>query len=132
MNKTLLQNQIKDYVIDNLLNKDIYLTKMNNYLIEEKKWLKYSLISYLKQTFLIKQNFNISIPLLFKQNENLKNKIINEVQDSTPKKINNITRNIKSNSFKRKLENLTEKNYINNKDSNIIVNVNHSRERKNN
>ena len=58
---------------------------MNNYLIEEKEWLKYSLISYLKQTFLIKQN--ISIPLLFKQNENLKNKIINEVQDSTPKKI---------------------------------------------
>ena len=87
MNKTLLQNQIKDYVIDNLLNKDIYLTKMNNYLIEEKEWLKYSLISYLKQTFLIKQNFNFSIPLLFKQNENLKNKIINEVQDSTPKKI---------------------------------------------
>jgi hypothetical protein len=37
MNKTLLQNQIKDYVIDNLLNKDIYLTKMNNYLIEEKE-----------------------------------------------------------------------------------------------
>ena len=60
---------------------------MNNYLIEEKEWLKYSLISYLKLTFLIKQNFNISIPLLFKQNENLKNKIINEVQDSTPKKI---------------------------------------------
>ena len=60
---------------------------MNNYLIEEKEWLKYSLISYLKQTFLIKQNFNFSIPLLFKQNENLKNKIINEVQDSTPKKI---------------------------------------------
>ena len=86
MNKTLLQNQIKDYIIDNLLNKDIYLTKMNNYLIEEKEWLKYSLISYLKQTFLIKQNFNISIPLLFKQNENLKNKIINEVEHSTPKK----------------------------------------------
>ena len=86
MNKTLLQNQIKDYVIDNLLNKDIYLTKMNNYLIEEKEWLKYSLISYLKLTFLIKQNFNISIPLLFKQNENLKNKIINEVEHSTPKK----------------------------------------------
>ena len=37
MNKTLLQNQIKDYVIDNLLKKDIYLTKMNNYLIEEKE-----------------------------------------------------------------------------------------------
>ena len=88
MNKTLLQNQIKDYVIDNLLNKDIYLTKMNNYLIEEKEWLKYSLISYLKQTFLIKQNFNSSNPLnkLFKQNENLKNKIINEVEHSTPKK----------------------------------------------
>ncbi len=134
MNKTLLQNQIKDYVIDNLLNKVIYLTKMNNNLIEEKELLKYSLISCLKQIFLIKQNFNISIPLnkLFKQNENLKNKIINEVQDSTPKKINNITRNIKSNSFKRKLGNLTDRNYINNKDSNIIVNVNHSRERKNN
>ena len=134
MNKTLLQNQIKDYVIDNLLNKVIYLTEMNNNLIEEKELLKYSLISCLKQIFLIKQNFNISIPLnkLFKQNENLKNKIINEVQDSTPKKINNITRNIKSNSFKRKLGNLTDRNYINNKDSNIIVNVNHSRERKNN
>ena len=79
---------------------------MNNNLIEEKELLKYSLISCLKQIFLIKQNFNISIPLnkLFKQNENLKNKIINEVQDSTPKKINNITRNIKSNSFKRKLK----------------------------
>ena len=89
MNKTLLQNQIKDYVIDNLLNKVICLTKMNNNLIEEKELLKYSLISCLKQIFLIKQNFNISIPLnkLFKQNEDLKNKIINEVQDSTPKKI---------------------------------------------
>ena len=133
MNKQFIQNQIKDYVINNLWDKIIKLTKNNEELIQQNKTLKLSLIYCIKQIFIIKQNFNISIPLIKifnKEDEKIKNEILNTVLDSFKIKNDNLSKNI-INKNQYKVENkIFSERKLNNKLSNIIVNLNNNSKEK--
>ena len=135
MKKQFIQNQIKDYVINNLWDKIIKLTKNNGELIQQNKTLKLTLISCIKQIFIIKQNYNISIPLIKifnKENEKMKNDILNKVLEYSQGKIDNyfLTKNLKNNIHSKVGNKILSEKKLNNKSQKIIVNINNNSKEK--
>ncbi len=135
MNKQFIQNQIKDYVINNLWDKIIKLTKNNEELTLQNQILKLSLISCIKQIFIIKQNYNISIPLIGifnKENEKMKNEILKTALDSYSGKRDNysLTKNSMNNSQSKVEKKILSERKLNNKSPNINVNANNNSKEK--
>ena len=82
-----LKEEIKDIVINKLLNQvQIFFNLALNYK-QENQILKINLIESLKHIFLIKTQYNISVPLgkiMNKQSITIKNKINQSIQETFP------------------------------------------------
>ena len=127
-----IKEEIKDIVLNKLLNQVQFLFGLAIKYEQENKILKINLMESLKHIFLIKSQYNISVPLgkvMNKQNLMIRNKIINSAQETFPDLSNinfNLTQSTIVNSYHQKINRaMTPYNLsINN---NIEKNKSHSR-----
>ena len=127
-----IKEEIKEIVLNKLLNQVQILFDLAIKYEQENKILKINLMESLKHIFLIKSQYNISVPLgkvMNKQNLMIRNKIINSAQETFPDLSNinfNLTQSTIVNSYHQKINRaMTPYNLsINN---NIEKNKSHSR-----
>ena len=127
-----IKEEIKEIVLNKLLNQVQILFGLAIKYEQENKILKINLMESLKHIFLIKSQYNISVPLgkvMNKQNLMIRNKIINSAQETFPDLSNinfNLTQSTIVNSYHQKMNRAMTpyKLSINN---NIEKNKSHSR-----
>ena len=127
-----IKEEIKDIVLNKLLNQVQILFDLAIKYEQENRLLKINLMESLKHIFLIKSQYNISVPLgkvMNKQNLMIRNKIINSAQETFPDLSNinfNLTQSTIVNSYHQKINRAMTpyKLSINN---NIEKNKSHSR-----